>query len=379
MTLSALLLRAASAAASVPSPPLYVDDDGIDCPGAPYSSIQAAIDSGAPAIHACAGEYTENLLINRALTLSGDGPELTRIHGLAGSAGPIISASNSVVTVRDLAVLGDSNLAGRRVYGVRFVEAGGSITNVHVRDIRDATGHAEGVGISLESSGAVVNLRVESNHVINATRVGILANGTGVNANILSNRVDGPSLPKRWAPNGIAVSRGASAFVSLNWVWNALSPAPDRGAASGIMSRCAGLTKIYRNFIYGADLGVSAVDAQNTWILGNEIYWSTADGISLQSVGNYFGDPGCPGGVQNTARNVVRDNVIDGSGGHGISIASYDPNFTVERNSIIANTAAYSGAEDMVDPTQGNAFARTRNWWAYNICQSSNPREICGY
>ncbi len=375
LTLSVLLLAAAP-------PATEVDDDRVECPNAPYSSIQDAIDSGATNIRVCAGEYYENVNISRTpvLSISGAGAGSTIIHGLAGTPGPIISVtSRGRATIENLTVEGNAILAGRRVYGIRYQESNGTIRGVAVRDIRDQTGHAEGIGIAIESSTVAANVVVEHSEVSNATRVGILANGSAVQARISNNRVQGPSLPKRWAPNGISISRGASALVESNEVWDAASPAPERGAASGIMSRCAGLTKIRYNRIYAADLGVSIVDAQNTWVLDNDIYDSKSDAITLQSVGNYFGDPGCPGGVKHTAQNHVSGNHAANSGGHAISIASFDPNFAVERNSLIANSADVSGSADMVDPTIGNAFAGTRNWWYANVCLTSTPREICGY
>jgi hypothetical protein len=82
-------------AASAGAATLAVDDDGADCPAAPYTSIQAAVDAAAPGdtVAVCAGDYAEGsgqigtnaLTITKNLTLKGAGADLVTISPKASS------------------------------------------------------------------------------------------------------------------------------------------------------------------------------------------------------------------------------------------------------------------------------------------------------
>jgi hypothetical protein len=82
-------------ASSAGAATLAVDDDGADCPAAPYTSIQSAVNAAAPGdtVTVCAGDYAEGpgtvgsnaLLITKDLTLKGAGADLVHISPKASS------------------------------------------------------------------------------------------------------------------------------------------------------------------------------------------------------------------------------------------------------------------------------------------------------
>jgi hypothetical protein len=69
---------------------LVVDDDGMECPGAPFTTIQAAVTSAisGDTIQVCAGTYKENVTINKSLTLNGAN---------AGVAGNAVRGAESII------------------------------------------------------------------------------------------------------------------------------------------------------------------------------------------------------------------------------------------------------------------------------------------
>jgi hypothetical protein len=55
-------------------PQLVVDDDKVECPNAACSKIQDAVDAATPGavIHACKGNYAEQVAIRKPLTIAAD-------------------------------------------------------------------------------------------------------------------------------------------------------------------------------------------------------------------------------------------------------------------------------------------------------------------
>lgn len=389
---------------------LAVDDDGLECPQAAFTSIQDAVDAaaampGKQVIRVCAGDYAGNVTITGdELDILGDGAALTVIHGLPGSSGPIVAIEpGSRARLEDLTITGDSSaLARAAVSGVKFREASGQIVGCIIRDIRDAGGRSPSVGIELESFGAAIDVDVFGNHISNVIRHGILANGPGVRARIGENVLIGPSAPQHWAPNGISILRGAQAAVKRNEIHAMNSPLVTQGAGSGIVTRCPGATHVAMNDVHGSDLGISLTDTSNALVEQNQVFDALYDAFSVQAIGMYFGDPGCPGGLQAPERNQLRANRAERSGDNGISIVSYDPSFVPARNTVSHNVVVAAGDYGLVvyhgvdstilenrlettnatyvDARDDSIGPRTRGtanvWWA-NVCRSSLPVGLC--
>ena len=89
----------------------YVDDDG----GYDFTTIQAAIDAciSGDKIHVYAGEYTENLVIDVSITLTGEDPTTTIIDGSGGSS--CIYVDNVMVSITGFTIM-DGRARGIYLY-----------------------------------------------------------------------------------------------------------------------------------------------------------------------------------------------------------------------------------------------------------------------
>ncbi len=393
---------------------LEVDDDSVECPGAGFATIQAAVDAaasmpGSQKIHVCAGTYAENVSIGagNSLILAGDGPGSTLVTGAAPTAGPIIDAvSAGRVDLRDLAVDGGSAMVGGVVWGIRYDDTGGRIDGVEVLNIRNASGSSQGIGIRVQSTtGARARVKVMRSLVRNYTRVGINGNGRGVDLKVERTDILGPALPRVWAPNGVQMSRGAEGRVHRNFVDNNPSPNVPGGAGSGIILFCPGPTWVTNNLVTRADLGISVVDTAGARVHNNDIADSGFDAISLQFLGLFFGNIGCtaPGAPLPVEDNSIHNNNIVDSGDTGISFANFDaatdpatPNdnrvssnrigasgfdgihvFDGSSNLLLNNWMTGSGSTDAADDTSGGGTAGTANTWKNNKCSTSSPPGLC--
>lgn len=86
--------------------PLVVDNDGVECPNAAYTTIQAAVDAANPGdtIRVCAGVYAEVVTINKNdLTLKGEPGAIldgTTIGNVTPDAGIVIAGGVNGVTIK---------------------------------------------------------------------------------------------------------------------------------------------------------------------------------------------------------------------------------------------------------------------------------------
>lgn len=87
-------------------------DDGTECPGAPYTTIQSAITAANPGdtIQVCAGNYNEDVNVNVAnLIISGAGSANTTVSGPIGGGGSTFTIAASNVELRNFLITRDGN------------------------------------------------------------------------------------------------------------------------------------------------------------------------------------------------------------------------------------------------------------------------------
>lgn len=375
---AALVVFAAGATqAAAASPPIVVDDDGAECTQADHATIQAAVDEaaarpGTDRVQVCLGTYAEDVKIgpDNSLTLEGRGGEPT-VTGAPGSSDPIIHADRAgVVDIRRLVVDGQSARSGSFAFGIRYDDTAGRVSHSTVRNIRDASGSTQGLGVGIRSGSS--DVRVDHLIVENVTRANIFLDGEGTDARVDHNTLEGPEAPIVWAPNGIQISFGAGGTADHNQITGFDHPC---NCASGIIFfEAASDTTAAENDVADGDIGIVAWASNEAVVRQNRIDDNDSDNIRFRNM---------EGGE-------IFANQVSAAGDDGVQVSNGSTGVLIETNR--ADNSADDGYV-ATSSTSGNTFLRNRatgsgkfscndtgtsNTWEKNRGESpSNPPGIC--
>ncbi|MBC7255290.1 MAG: right-handed parallel beta-helix repeat-containing protein, partial [Chloroflexi bacterium] len=364
---------------------------GDGTPTKPYQTIGPAIARAVEkgTINVAAGEYQEQVVINKDLTLVGASgatikapaspsafkfPESSAwwepvVIAFGGTeAGGEISGSDVVqVDISGFTVDGNDRAptSGYRSAGILLRNVQGTIASNTVQNM-----HVDGAqtfGIIAYGHSDVV---IDGNTVSGYARGGITANGDlgtspDPHAVIKNNAVTGPGLgvPVKWAPNGIQIGWGATGEILTNTVRANGWPGTDWTGSGIIIAGSEGVL-IQGNTVTGNETGIAVVGdnyfgsgllARNTAIKNNTVSGNTY-GVSLQD---------------RTEDTLIEGNTITSQEYDGIDICDFHgipPTNTVIRNNAIygnntANDLTSGGlwVEDTIN-TAGAVNAEA-NWW----------------
>lgn len=222
---------------------LVVDDDGAQCPGAAYASLQAAVDAARPGdrITVCPGTYREQVRIAKPLQLvARSGAVLapadmtantTNAFSGAAIAAALLVEDAAPVVIEGLTVDASANgLAGCSpvLVGVFYRNASGRLSELAVRGAHlgaTLSGCQSGLGILVQSApGATSVVEVLDSSVRGYQKNGVTANEAGTELVARRNVVAGAGLAAGAAQNGIQVGQGAHGVVEHNEVMSHVYP-----------------------------------------------------------------------------------------------------------------------------------------------------------
>jgi hypothetical protein len=353
---------------------LFVDDDGADCGGARFATIQAAIDAAAPGdtIRVCRGVYAEQPFIRRdkvGLVVRSLPARAAEIVPPAGGMvlAPVTEDPRALALVkiraedvlfRDFRLSGpltpsDLNEAcagpGEKVFaGIDVLAAPGTrLDGNHLTDmVVDCSSidgsRPSGVGVTVRGFGRTV---VDRSHI------------TGSTVGILFDDGDGTAQRNVIVGQGRAVGAGIRLFVS-----SAKLQANDISATNAGVDVFSSFVRVFGNHLHDNDLGFDADQQVAGELRANHVVGNTS-GIFLRGVPQ--------NGVENNLH--VRRNRVVLNTNFGIAV------FADRRLSTYLledNRALDNGLFDCFDETRGDGTAGTANTWRDNVGVKDSPN-VC--
>lgn len=276
----------------------------VGCPGAAYTTIQAAVNDASPGdtIKVCAGTYDEQVVITSPVKLKGENgaivmpsPMTANTTSLATGnpiAAAILVMNTTNVTVEGLTVDGDDSgiFCGPNMIGVFYRNASGKIKDVAVRNMKSLPGGEgcqSGLGIFVQSGdGGTSKVAVETCSVHDYQKNGITGNGSGTDIKVKGCVVTGIGSTPGAAQNGIQIGFGATGQIEENTVINHIwarctSVSSCDWVATNILIFDANNVKIAKNTAGKSQVGIY-LQGNNGKVEGNNVFDTDIwDGILL--------------------------------------------------------------------------------------------------
>lgn len=316
---------------------LVVDDDRVQCPGAGFQTIQAAVD--APRRHSkkvkikvCAGTYAEQLTIDKPVEIRGENGAVLvpPVAGMTSNAAdlfittlPIAAAvlvqNTKDVSIERLTIDGTNNgivSCNPKLVGILFQNASGEVEEVVVRKFLTAMpefcGGKGGHGVFVQSDGlGRSKVKVTNSSIHHFEQSGIRGEQPGTDIRVKENVVTGrgptplfttgsdpaPGFSQR----GIEIAFGATGSIEENTV---VGYSFDDSAATAIEVFSANGVKILKNIVGNSQQGITVFFADDCKVEGNAIFSidvgsgilffgnrNKAENNTITNAGSVFTDP----------------------------------------------------------------------------------------
>jgi parallel beta-helix repeat protein len=383
---SVLLLHVPPASAAT----LLVDDDGVQCRNAAYTTIQAAIAAAASGdtIEVCAGTYAEQLQFEAGqdgITLRAQTPQQAVIEppeALINFDGVALVAVRGAqaITIEGLRLRGPipiSLCVPTPLSGI-IVEGGGSatlrrtvITDIRAADPAFVAGHCSpGYGIVVRSGAPEPRTEIvlEENQVERYLTSGVQVEGAGAFATLERNQIFGRDSTTMSGRASVEVADGAGATIRANDVGDNGHRGSGLGEVPTVGIRLIGVSEVQvqGNRVSGSDHGIALSETTGSVIRASQVRDNTEYGIVV---------------FAGSRLNTIEDNVLSNAN----RTPALSPTTGVISTVFPDASAAQPGAAnstlnpiDCVDYTVGDGTIGTANQWRRNAGITAIPAGICG-
>ena len=308
-----------------------------------------------------------------------------------------VSAGTTGVTIANLTI--DGSLAdlpactGTSFSGIEFHDAGGSVSHVHVQQMRPAsgiTGCQVGDAIYVASTVGSSNVSIASTTVDTYNKNGITCKGIGTTCTVSKTKVTGTPTAAI-AQNGIQFSADAGGSIDKSNVSNNTHTGDCQCASGILIYQAADGVSITNSKVTSSDNNVYGYQSDGLTISGTSSTKSSAwDGLTLDSLdgatvtgGSFSGNPEYGIGLYTTttvsvsgtttSKNTLAGIYLDGATGSTVTSNTLKSNHgpgiwataSAIANSFVNNTMRHN-APDARDDAGGNT-------WTGNDCVTSTP------
>jgi hypothetical protein len=282
-----------------------------------YSTIQSAVNASAPGttIKVCPGNYPEQVVIKKKLTLTGveTGTGSTPVvtppaGGIVQNATGLVASSpiGAQILVQNVTGVNISGLtvdgSGNRLscildlMGIYYQNASGIVNYVVARNqnLRSGSYCQSGEGIYAQSgygySGASTVV-IENSHIYAYQKNGISGDGDTLTVTISANDIVGQGPTTYVAQNGIQITDGTKGTILRNSVLNDIYSGSSYSATGILVYASSGLSLINNKVSNTQGIvvysGGTDGSADQTMIISNRVLdTNTYDGIDICSSGN---------------------------------------------------------------------------------------------
>jgi len=174
-------------------------------------------------INLATGDYLGQFVIDRNLTLSGNGQANTTISApaeLTGTRAVLLVTNGANLSLNNLTVDGE-NRGGDSLYGVKLENASGSLDHVTVTGITATPFNGAQEFRAIDARAEVAgnySLSVTNSIVNDYQKSGVYVSGLGMTAVINSNQITGKGQTEVIAQNGVTIMNGAKGTVTNNTI-----------------------------------------------------------------------------------------------------------------------------------------------------------------
>lgn len=399
LTASLVLLTASRISAAT----LLVDDDLVECPSAPYTTIQAAVAAAAAGdtVKLCAGLYSGQVVVPVQLKITGKAPNVST----CGSLPPLNPANYSIYDA--------PAVAGPGGIGIDVLATKVKIEKIVVRNAGEAgirTGPTIGkfsmkAAVLTQNANAIdFNSALNSHSLITANCFDQNGSGIRVNDGLLDAKIDKNVFVGNTVA-GILMDQPSAVVSEDVKIYNSDS------ISDAIFAVIVGTNQVRfeknkilggpttsTGFLIGAnntDLKLkknSVLSAAGTGIRTNAVLYPgfppSAPSTGASIIQNKIVNPGSHGitvesvaGETSLTASLITKNTVQngGSGGSGDGIRIEDPLGTGANggNEVESNTITGSANHDCHDASIGGGTAGTANLWQVNTATTQSVANLC--